>query len=286
MNYLFITAGLGSSEFEEAGERLISQVSKLEIFQKRVLVTQKDLSGPLGEYVSHVPRADLNVAAKFGFFSWKPALAKMAFDGYWGNFDSVCYLDAGCEVLPSVWTRKRFQQYLEKCTTTGAVVFHSNCPENLYTTQKIFELFPKIEPRDTTPQLQGGTWFLGGEYGSSIASEWYSTSMRTYALITDDFDARMETSGFIAPRNDQSFFSLTCKSHNIHPEIVLPPGGGKGFRTQLRSLYFPFRWARNRTGQSENYRPIEKLGLTTIQIYNVTSAFRNWIRNINLINRN
>jgi hypothetical protein len=254
------------------------------LFQKKVLVTQKDLSGPLAEYVSHVPRADLNLTAKFGFFAWKPALAKMALDGHWGQFDGVCYLDAGCEILPSVWTRKKFQQYLEKCTTVGAVVFHSNCPENLYTTKKVFELFPKVEPGDTAPQLQGGTWFLGGEYGSSIASEWYSASKNVYALITDDFDPKVEISGFVAPRNDQSFFSLTCKSHNIYAETVIPPGGGKGFRTHLRSLFFPFRWARNRSGKSENYSPMEKLGLITIRIYKVTAALRNLIRNKNLVN--
>jgi hypothetical protein len=275
MSYLFLTAGIGSPQLEEAGLRIIKQVSELQLFEKKILISKKDLSGDLGEYLKAVPKSDLNVSAKYGYFAWKPAIAKMAFDGYWGEFESVCYLDAGCEVIPSIWTRRSFQKYLEKSANRGVVVFHSSHPEKFYTTKQVFEKFPKVDSSDSTPQIQGGSWFLGNQLGNEVASSWYHSSQISYPLLTDVFDPEKEDDDFIAPRNDQSFFSLACKSYKISPEPIIPPGGGSGPRTLVRSLFFPFRWARNRSGESQTPTTLRIFGSISLSLYFYFSKFRN-----------
>lgn len=275
MRYLFVTAGIGSPDLERAGLRIVGHAKELGIFDKTILVTENDLRNTLRPYLDFVPEDDMNLESKFGFFAWKPLIAKLALDGYWGDFESVCYLDAGCEILPSLWTRRNFLDYLEKASEIGAIVFHSLAPEKLYTTRDVFKLFPEIDLNDATPQIQGGTWFLGNQLGSEISSTWYDTCKSSYTLMTNSVDFARECADFVAPRNDQSFFSLTCKTFKIFPEAVIPPGGGKGIRTQIRSIFFPFRWARNRTGKTENDFLLSVFGKISLVVYFKFKAFRN-----------
>lgn len=267
MNALFITAGIGSKSLEEAADRLAKDVSQLRLFRRIEIITQTDLPGVLKPYLSHVPYDDLTLGSKFGYYAWKPALAQLAFDGIWGDFDCICYLDAGCEVLPSYWTRRNLQKYLQKSAQVGAVVFHSFHPENHFTTQELFSLFPKIDPSDNTPQFQAGSWIMAGSIGKDLVNSWFRLSRENYSLITDSFDKDSQSKSFIAPRNDQSFFSLTLKSAGIEPEAKIPPGGGLGLRTRFRSFFFPFRWARNRTGQNQGMKIYRLLGLFSLRIY-------------------
>ena len=59
-----------------------------------------------------------------------------------------------------------------------------------------------------------------------------------------------ESQDFIIHRYDQSIFSLLAKSLGYTPITDTPPGQTNSFRGKMRAFFFPFWWARNRTGQS------------------------------------
>jgi hypothetical protein len=267
MSNLFITAAIGSPDLIEASERLVRDVKSLKIFNRYVVITEPELHSLMPDVIQKIPPGHRNIQNKYGYYIWKPELARLAMAGQWGDFDSILFLDAGCEVLPSFWSRKYMLALLEKVKSNGAVVFHSNCPELNYTKRSVFSFFPSISPRDASPQIQSGSWMLSGELGKNIADKWASAATFSYEDISNDYIEFNEVEGFIAPRHDQSFFSLTCKSFGIQPEDSMPPGGGHGLRTQLRAIFFPFRWARNRTGENSNFFIFRLFGLLSLQTY-------------------
>jgi hypothetical protein len=275
VSYLFLTAAIGEQNLLDASKRLVRDAEALKIFSRFEIVTQKDLSTLMPEIISIVPENQWNSTHKYGYYIWKPQIANLALTGTWGDYDAVVFLDAGCEILPSYWNRKKLLSYLKKAAQNGAVIFHSKGPEFLYTKKSIFAQYPKVDSSDATPQIQSGSWILSGQKGISIASEWASKSSLNYQNISNEFDPAVEVPGFIAPRHDQSYFSLTCKAAGITPENVLPPGGGNGVRTHFRSLYFPFRWARNRSGNETNKYFYKVLGGVSLRVHALLMNFLN-----------
>ena len=269
MNYLFITAAIGSEGIQAAANRLSEDAMKLGVFQDYHIVTQPELFEFIPEIIAKVPIKEWNYDNRFGYYIWKAQIAKAAMAGRWGSFDGLMYLDAGCEILPSYWSRKRLLGYLEKARKNGAVVFDLEVLEYQYTKKQIFEMFPLVSKLDRSGQIQSGSWILSGQLGKEIASVWAESSAKDYELISNEFNPTTEEPDFILPRHDQSFFSLTCKSFGILPEIETPPGGGNGVRTQLRALYFPFRWARNRSGKKTNFVFYRALGSLSLKVYHL-----------------
>ena len=266
MSWIFITAGIGSRDFEGAADRLISQVQTLGIFDKCVTVNQSTLEKICPEIHDLVPSEDWNLGAYFGHYIWKPMLAEKAATGFWGNFNGVCWLDAGCEVIPSYFSRKSFLKLMAESERTGAVVFSTGAPELFYTKKEVFDEFPGHSSEDRSDQIAAGSWFFHGATGVGLVKEWSRIAVSNYKLVSSRLDPEIQSNEFVSPRYEQSILSLVCKSGPISPQRIRPPGSENNFRSFSRNFIFAFRWARNRTGNNSSPRIFRMLGIATLLI--------------------
>ena len=184
----------------------------------------------------------------------------MATSGLFGEFEGVCYLDAGCEVLPSYFSRRSFMGIIEKAEKEGLIAFSTGALEFHYTKGKVFDHFESVDRLDSSPQLAAGSWFSFGAQGKKIINQWASSAETSYELISNEFVRESEHIDFQAPRHDQSIFSLTCKVNKVNPYPHRPPGSANTLKSFIANFLFAFRWARNRTGESANPVWLQKLG--------------------------
>lgn len=245
---LFITAGIGSGNLYLAAERLTEQVKRLGIFDTFVIVTERDLANFSPWLFEWYSAQELKTIPGYGFYAWKAAIARAATHGYWGDAEVVCYLDAGCEVLPGRRSKRLFIRWITKAQKFGAVGFSSFAPEWKYTKSEIIKLFPNSEKSLTADQFQSGTWLLGGTYGQDIAIEWDEVCSSS-RIFTDD-SIGTEIPGFVAHRHDQSVFSMVLKKYRIKPESIPTPYPNSNFLANLKALRSPLWAARNRSGKS------------------------------------
>jgi hypothetical protein len=231
-----------------AAERLTGQVKQLGIFDTLIIVTERDLSNFAPWLFEWYSTEELETIPGYGFYAWKAGIAKAAVSGYWGDTEVVCYLDAGCEVLPGRRSKRLFSRWITKAQEFGAVGFSSFVPEWKYTKSEIVDLFPNSEKALNTDQFQSGTWLLGGTTGQDIAIEWEKLC-RSSRTITDD-KSRAEIPGFVAPRHDQSVFSMVLKKYFIQPENLPTPYPNGNFLASLSALRSPLWAARNRSGNT------------------------------------
>jgi hypothetical protein len=264
MSWLFVTAALGSANYTHAARRLVEQVDLLKVFDRCVIVDLELIQELWPAYSKRVPQKDWCAERNFGHYIWKPVIAQLATTGMFGNFEGVCYLDAGCEVLPSYFSRRSFIELIEKAESEGLVAFSTGAPEFQYTKGKVFDYFKSTDRFDRSPQLAAGSWFSFGPRGKNIINQWVSAAEFDYALINDEIEENNEFIEFQAPRHDQSLFSLTCKSNKIYPHSRRPPGSLNTIKSFAANFFFAFRWARNRTGRSANPIWLRKMGVFSL----------------------
>ena len=264
MSWLFITAALGPSNFTEAAKRLSTQVEALGVFSNCVIIDLETIQDSWPSFSTFVPADDWCAEKNYGNFVWKPILARMALSGRFGSYEGVCYLDAGCEVLPSLFSRRAFKGLMTHAELMGMVAFSTGTPENQYTKSQLFERFELANRLDTSDQLAAGSWLSFGHSGRKIIERWASVAESDYSLINDVVDRKHEIKEFQFHRHDQSIFSLACKENNIQPFTKKPPGSANSFKSKVGNFLFAFRWARNRSGVSANPFWLRKFGELTL----------------------
>jgi hypothetical protein len=245
---LFITAGIGSDDLYLAAERLTNQIVQLNVFDKNVIVTEQDLVKIAPWLLDWYPIEGLKNSRGYGFYAWKAAIAKAAMDGYWGITEVICYLDAGCEVLPGRRSKRLMLGWVRKAKKIGVVGFSSFTPEWKFTKSELLKYFPNLENDLATSQFQSGTWLLSGPFGKTIADEWNQICSTSESMTNDKYGE--EVPGFIAHRHDQSVFSMVLKKHSIKPERLLTPYPKNKFLANLTAIRSPIWAARNRSGNT------------------------------------
>lgn len=244
MKTIFITAGLGSEKFHLASKRLISQISCLDFFDTTVCVDERMLRKVYPSLFETYSDDELFYSKGFGYYSWKSILVNSAVKGYWGKFDLVVYMDAGCEVLPGRRTKRIFKELSQKALETGCAAFAIKTPELQYSKSAVVQLFPELPFRKLENQIQSGTLFVStNEKGSSLACQW-SQMVMSDPKLTNDLLGR-ERDDFIAHRHDQSIFSLLFKTQGFVEERTLIPYPRQSFVSKLRAVRYPIWWARN-----------------------------------------
>jgi len=250
MKSLFITAAIGSSDFHSAGQRIVSQASQFALFDQQICVTESDLVEICPQIFETFSEDELSIEYKYGFYSWKSSIAAAAMQGFWGNFDLVFYLDAGCELVPSFWNKRKLKQLMDSAEKTGIVAFAINTTERKYTKKLLLENMQASETSISSNQFQSGSWFLCGDIGRDFAFQWDQKVWESRKFIDESISPFGEDEQFIAHRHDQSVFSLLCKKFSIKPQLRNPPGPTDNFLRILINTKFPFWWARNRTGKT------------------------------------
>jgi hypothetical protein len=248
--WIAITAGVGSSNFEAASKRVARKIRKFQLFDEVICSSTKDLE-------TYCPATSLvykefhnSNSRGYGFMSYKSELVHNAFSGFWGDFDGVLWVDAGCDVLVNDLSRLRLKRLMKYAELHGAAFFTLDTPEISFTKRDFFRFFPKIDPYSAGPQIQT-TWFLlYGELGKSIAKEWLSITVSNKSLIDLSPSVMPEFPEFVENRYDQSAFSLICKSRGLTAMKYQPSNGGATLPGKIRAGTHPFWTSRNRSGKS------------------------------------
>jgi hypothetical protein len=207
----FIT--FASCNYIDAGNRLLNQASKLNVFDNVCLYTEKDLEGAFwdkhGQFIMENPKG-------FGYWIWKPYLIKKKMDEM-NDGDILLYLDSGCEIDCS--ERDYFIDYIEQVKkdyilgTLGKTIVEESCKMDLLLYIGIDDSFLATKMHQAGANLI----YINSETRNLI-NEWYDLSCNYY-FINDD--KSQESSLFKEHRHDQSIYSLLTKKYNIYSQHTL-----------------------------------------------------------------
>ena len=132
-NWLVLTAGLGSNDFEKAARRIEESCEGISFVSKVIKLSEFNL-------VKYCPNTYevyngfLNSRTKgYGYMSWKAEVCSLAIEGAFGEFAGIIWIDSGCEIFDSSWTRRRFSNMLTEAVRNGLVTFTLDTPESKYT---------------------------------------------------------------------------------------------------------------------------------------------------------
>ena len=250
-NWILLTAGLGSQDFEASAKRVALQADGFDFFSEIVALDTAATQAVCKRIRNRYP-GEFSVRERgFGHMVWKSEVVLSAFEGYFGNYRNVLWVDGGCELNPNFFTRRRLKKILEYAEMHGAAAFTIETPEWKYSKSDLVNRFGYLDPRHfESPQFQT-TWFaLSGEVGAKIAARWLEITLEDYAFSNVNPSSSPERPGFDENRYDQSIFSLICKENGIKPIDYKPAAGSSGFKSILRASLHPIWTSRNRKGNS------------------------------------
>ena len=244
-----LTAGLGSQNFVQASERLISSSKKLYRFDSTFKLESQSLS----LYCPRVTDLYGNYLNQFvpgyGFWIWKPEFIYRIAKGQFGKFDEIVWIDSGCEINVNYFSRLIFEYRINKAIETGHWLHALDNSENQYSKKSVKSQFSMLSDKSmAAPQIQANYMHLSIKEAMPLIRDWYRMSINS--IRNFDFGVSSdEDEKFIAHRNDQSIFSLIAKKYGYtHARIDLP--SGCSYRSVIRGLNEPVWIARNREGRS------------------------------------
>ena len=249
MKWIFVTAGVGSSDFENAAARLARQISGFSIFDEIRVFNTEDVFRYCPEILDWHSRDELLNLKGFGWYVWKSRFVLSAIKEF-PDLEGIMYLDAGCEALPNYFSRKVLLDLISKASSEGACVFKLSTPEASYTKKLLLDRFG-LEPMTLEKsQFQSGSWLFRMDVAKQFLSKWDSIVWEDVHHCDESVSPGGEIDGFIVNRYDQSVFSPLVRDFGFESQKRLPPGDLSRIRSRIKFFFFPFAWARNRSGNS------------------------------------
>jgi len=248
--WIVVTAGVGSSEIEAAALRVASTARKLPGVARAVAVLTDDLAAVCPKTKQVYGHLQNSNHRGYGYMAYKSEIVGNAFDGFWGDFDGVIWIDAGCEILVNSISSLRMKYFQKFARKHGAFTFVLQSLEIEHTKRDLFERFKPINPKKAGNQIQS-TWFLlTGDKGKGISDLWSEVTLEDTIFLSDEQSKLPEFPEFRVNRTDQSVFSLTCKSIGVTVSSYIPAAGDGSRLGKLRAATHPIWVSRNRTGNS------------------------------------
>ena len=249
-NWIAITAGLLPENFERAAERVNKDLLGLYPFQRMLNFSSRDLERcapkTLKKYHNYLSKD----FPGYGYYCWKPEMVNTVLNGEFGECDGIVWIDGGCEVFNSSWTRKKFKEQIQMAEKYGYSVFELDTPENRFSKSDAIDFFSNMSKTDTSPQVQATHFFLYGETGKAIASAWVKAGLQGIEMFDHSSSVTGDPKNFVLHKSDQSLFSLTIKSMNLWERMAPPPAGNRGALFRLSAMRAPIWVSRNRDGIS------------------------------------
>jgi len=259
-NWIAVTAGMQPKNFNEAAKRVEQEVLKLNTFSQILNFGVGDLPNACPQTYEKYGKY-LNEHSKgFGFYSWKPEIVHSVLSGKYGECDGIVWIDGGCEIFSTHWTRRILRFQLEEAEQLGYLVYELQTPESQFTKRRVFKEFRKLDERDMSGQIQANHFFLCGQLGRLISDKWLEKSLTNINLLDDSLSSGGESRDFIEHKCDQSILSLVIKSMGAIHRMRVPRAGNRGIVSQLKAINTPVWVARNRSG-----RTIKKIPLRFIE---------------------
>jgi hypothetical protein len=208
---IFITFG-SHANYIEAGQRLINQAKKLNIFSESFLYTAKYLRNDSyfwnkhGDFITNNKRG-------YGYWLWKPYIIRQSMNKM-ANGDILLYLDGGCEIDVNE------KIYLLDCieiVKQDKIVGTFTCVEKDYNKM---DLILKMDMQNdkylnTAQRQAGAVLYLVCDETRSLINEWYDL-MCVYHNIDDTPSIAPNLPCFKEHRHDQSVFSLLTKKYDLY----------------------------------------------------------------------
>jgi hypothetical protein len=207
---VFITFGGGAQNYYDAGNRLVNQVKKLNLFDESKLYTDIDLKNDKYFWNKHSNFIENNKKG-YGFWMWKSYLIKKEMDNMVDG-DILLYLDAGCEVdYRKKELFKDYFNYVKQDYIIGSQLQHQ---EKTWTKMDLIK-YLNMEDYLNTGQREGGiNMFYVNDKTRMLVNEWYKISSM-YNLIDGSKSISKNDPSFKEHRHDQSIFSLLTKKYKI-----------------------------------------------------------------------
>lgn len=250
MTLHFITAGVGSKNFEEAAERLAANMRNFQIFDSVRVFKTEDVEKFAPEIFDWYQKDELMSLKGFGWYVWKSRFAKEVITNRFNDSDVIMYLDAGCEAFISEFSRRRLQKYIQIAKDSGACLFKIPTPEKFYTKKLVLERFNVQVSELDDYQFQSGSWIMRGEVAREFINSWDSIVWENPKYTDESISPLGEIPGFVCNRYDQAVFSMVARSFGLNYCGDIPPGDITRLKPRLRLFFYPFAWARNRTGKT------------------------------------
>jgi hypothetical protein len=249
-NWIAVTAGFLPINFESAANRVERDLVGLYPFKKILKFTWKDLEKCAPEALAKYQRYFTEDVPGYGYYSWKSEIVKRVINGEFGACDGVVWIDGGCEVFNTAWTRRKFQNQINAAEENGYSVFDLDTPENKFSKRDVIKTFDSISTEDETNQVQATHFFLYGDTGREIANKWFAAGLKGIHMFDHAPSHLGDGDEFILHKSDQSLFSLSLKSLKANERMVPPPAGNRGLLSRISAMRAPIWVSRNRNGKS------------------------------------
>jgi hypothetical protein len=230
----------------DAGNRLVHQAKKSKQFEKTFVVDWPLVENYALENFIMLP----SVRNKYSF---TPLLSAMALDGLFGVADYYFYAGAGCEISGSYFSQFDFHKMISKCRKSGIYVEGTRYKDISWCKKELIDFVGSHNNDLDSGQAQATFFILKGGHKETrkLISKWVEVSVKNNgSLIDDTYIKEVQSPLFIAPRNDQSIFSLLLKIYGFRIYLEKRRGFGKPLRNIRSSRIFIFT-TRNRTGISQ-----------------------------------
>lgn len=250
MKTIFLTFGDGSPEFRAAATRLMEQAKNIRVFSAVLALNHNSLMQASPEYeIAHKAIMKLDSYPTY-FRAAKSWVIQAGLLGRFGNFDVVCYADAGCEIVVNSVTRRVLKNNLNKAFLHGGLAEQLSLPEKHWTKKKTIDYFHPSDSHALSGQIQSGlSYWRVEERNVRLVNEWCDLSNPKLDLWQDPISKDSEEEYFVDHRHDQSIFSLLWKQAGL----PVKPISDKGFLRlpNVRSASTPILTIRNRTGNTK-----------------------------------
>lgn len=228
---IFITFGAGGQNYYDAIERLKNQASNLNVFNKIIAYTDKDLINDT-EFWSQHSNFILSNSRGYGYWLWKSYVIKKTMETL-NNDDILLYLDCGCEInIKKKNIIINFFELVKKEYIIGTKV----CIEKEWNKMDLILKLDMLNDKylNTKQNQAGALLFKICDNTRDLVNKWYELSS-DYHNIDDTPSISKNLDCFKEHRHDQSLFSLLTKKYNLYSNY---------------SLFDCIEYNRNKTGTS------------------------------------
>jgi len=250
MKSLFLTFGDGSSDFRAAAERLAGQARSIRVFSSVVSLNHESLLAVSPEYVAAQPSMTALESYPTFFRAAKAWVVQAGLTGKFGEFDLICYADAGCEIISNRITRIVLIRNMQRAFLLGGLAEQIPLAERYWTKKRTMDYFNASEAHGLSGQVASTLSYLPvNSVSIELANRWCLLSDYQLDLWQDPKNRDDEIESFKEHRHDQSIFSLLWKQAKLP---VIPMNGQYSLRlAAIRSACVPIISIRNRTGTSK-----------------------------------
>jgi hypothetical protein len=208
MTTYFLTFGAGNESYHGAVERLSKQISRFELFDKIISLSEDYLQNDIDFWRKHSNFIQNNKIG-FGFWIWKPYIILKQLEKM-KEGDTLLYLDCGCEA--NFYAKEKMSLLLEIVKTKNILLTTSGLPEKEWTKRDILNILDcDKEYIINTYQYQGGIILIvKNDIILKLIKEWYELCCN-YNYINNSISTIENYKEFKNHRNDQSVLSLLLK---------------------------------------------------------------------------